>query len=156
MHIYLGLSILYPHIDYTLFLLFFQVGRCTKIKVKQEMMNERQCSAQGTKAYQTTSSKSITCLAIHFGRSYSRCVFSFQTQQLQDTIMTFFWDGEYGQRTCKTPTSILFDEDQKFLAFGYDAMKKYTWLTSKLNRKKHYLFEHFMKELYEKVSIHIM
>uniref|UniRef100_A0A673IRA0 Heat shock 70 kDa protein 12A-like n=1 Tax=Sinocyclocheilus rhinocerous TaxID=307959 RepID=A0A673IRA0_9TELE len=89
-------------------------------------------------------------LAIHFGRSYSGYAFSFQTQQRQDRIMIPSWGVEYGQRNAKTPTSILFDEDQKFLAFGYDAMMKYTRLTTKLNRKKHYLFEHFMKELYDK------
>ncbi len=96
---------------------------------------------------------SVLYIAIDFGTSYSGYAFSFQTKQLQDQIRIPSWGTKYGQKTFKTPTCILFDEDQKFLEFGYDAMVKYTRLTKKLQAKKQYLFEHFKMELYDKVSL---
>ncbi|RXN15273.1 heat shock 70 kDa 12A-like protein [Labeo rohita] len=93
---------------------------------------------------------SVLHIAIDFGTSYSGYAFSFQTKQAQEQIRIPSWGKECGQKTLKTPTCILFDEDQKFLKFGYDALMTYTRSTKKLEARKQYLFEHFKMELYDK------
>ncbi|KAG9271764.1 heat shock 70 kDa protein 12A-like [Astyanax mexicanus] len=60
------------------------------------------------------------------------------------------WGEEYGFNTPKTPTCILFDENEKFLEFGYGAGITYTRQTQKDEAKKLYLFENFKRELHGK------
>ncbi|XP_043084951.1 heat shock 70 kDa protein 12A-like [Puntigrus tetrazona] len=89
-------------------------------------------------------------IAIDFGTSYSGYAFSFKTDKRIEQIRIPSWGVEQGLKTFKTPTCILFDEEQNFQKFGYDAMKTYTMLMKKEKAKKHYLFEHFKMELYNK------
>lgn len=91
-------------------------------------------------------------IAIDFGTSHSGYAFSFKSGSSQEQIWIPSWGMEYGQKSFKTPTCILFDEEQNFLKFGYDALNTYTWLMKQYQTKKHYLFEHFKMELYYKVS----
>lgn len=98
---------------------------------------------------------SLLYIAIDFGTSYSGYAFSF-TKEVKDTVRVSLWTTENGDKTSKTPTCILFDEDQKFLKFGYEAMLTYTRSTTKKLAKKQYLFEHFKMELYDKVSSWIL
>lgn len=98
---------------------------------------------------------SLLYIAIDFGTSYSGYAFTF-TKEVKDTIRVSLWTTENGEKTSKTPTCILFDEDQKFLKFGYEAMLTYTRSTTKSKAKKQYLFEHFKMELYDKVSSWIL
>ncbi|XP_043084946.1 heat shock 70 kDa protein 12A-like [Puntigrus tetrazona] len=89
-------------------------------------------------------------VAIDFGTSFSGYAFSFKTDKRLEQIRIPSWGVEQGLKTFKTPTCILFDEEQNFQKFGYDAMKTYTMLMKKEEAKKHYLFEHFKMELYDK------
>ncbi|KAA0718417.1 Heat shock 70 kDa protein 12A [Triplophysa tibetana] len=89
-------------------------------------------------------------IAIDFGTSYSGYAFSFMCDDFQEQIRIPPWGMEQGLKTFKTPTCILFDEEQEFKEFGYDAMKTFTRLMKKEEAKKHYLFEHFKMELYDK------
>ncbi|XP_043084959.1 heat shock 70 kDa protein 12A-like [Puntigrus tetrazona] len=89
-------------------------------------------------------------IAIDFGTSYSGYAFSFKTDKHLEQIRLPSWGMNQSQKTFKTPTCILFDEEQNFQKFGYDAMKTYTQLMKKETAKKHYLFEHFKMELYNK------
>ncbi|XP_043084949.1 heat shock 70 kDa protein 12A-like isoform X1 [Puntigrus tetrazona] len=89
-------------------------------------------------------------IAIDFGTSFSGYAFSFKTDKRLEQIRIPSWGMKQGLKTFKTPTCILFDEEQNFEKFGYDAMQTYTMLMKKEDAKKHYLFEHFKMELYNK------
>ncbi|XP_043084952.1 heat shock 70 kDa protein 12A-like [Puntigrus tetrazona] len=89
-------------------------------------------------------------VAIDLGKSFSGYAFSFKTDKRLEQIRIPTWGMKQGLKTFKTPTCILFDEEQNFKKFGYDAMQTYTMLMKKETAKKHYLFEHFKMELYNK------
>lgn len=94
---------------------------------------------------------SLLYIAIDFGTSYSGYAFNF-SEEVKDTVRVSLWTTENGEKTSKTPTCILFDEDKNFLKFGYEAMLTYTRSTTKMQAKNQYLFQHFKMELYDKVS----
>ncbi|KAG7462520.1 hypothetical protein MATL_G00185620 [Megalops atlanticus] len=56
---------------------------------------------------------------------------------------------EAGIRSPKTPTCILFDENQKFQSFGYEAMMAYCRM-DKRAAKESYFFENFKMEIFNK------
>ncbi|XP_071376346.1 heat shock 70 kDa protein 12A-like [Centroberyx affinis] len=88
-------------------------------------------------------------IAIDFGTAYSGYAFSLSPReaQIQPTVPS--WGKENGFETLKTPTCILFDENEEFLKFGYDAKMAYTRMGSE-EAKKNYLFENFKMALYGK------
>ncbi|XP_073673533.1 heat shock 70 kDa protein 12A-like [Garra rufa] len=90
----------------------------------------------------------ILYIAIDFGTSYSGYAFSFKTDSNQEQIWIPSWGMGQGQKTFKTPTCILFDEEENFQKFGYEALRTYTLAMKKEQTMNHYLFEHFKMELY--------
>lgn len=97
---------------------------------------------------------SLLYIAIDFGTSYSGYAFSFMNvDQIEKQTRIPIWDIGCGIRSHKTPTCILFDKEQNFQNFGYDAMTTYTGMIKQDKAKEMYLFEHFKMELYENVSI---
>jgi len=111
-------------------------------KVKSLKQLQFTCNTMATLLY----------IAIDFGTSYSGYAFSFKCDKNREQIRIPPWGLEHGQKTYKTPTCILFDEEQNFLKFGYDALKTYTVSMKRDQAKEHYIFEHFKMELYNKVS----
>lgn len=69
-----------------------------------------------------------------------------------DNIRSVFWGMEQGHRSPKTPTCILFNEEKRFMKFGYDAVQTYNRMTSK-DALRFCFFENFKMELYNKVGI---
>ncbi|XP_062588728.1 heat shock 70 kDa protein 12A-like [Saccostrea cucullata] len=81
--------------------------------------------ADGEKTY-------MVVAAIDFGTTYSGYAFSFLSDYTRDPLKVYNntrWENE-GDGTFKAPTSILFDEHERFRFFGYDAEKKYASLVS--------------------------
>uniref|UniRef100_A0A3B1JN05 Heat shock 70 kDa protein 12A-like n=1 Tax=Astyanax mexicanus TaxID=7994 RepID=A0A3B1JN05_ASTMX len=83
-------------------------------------------------------------IAVYLGMEFSGYCFKIaESKQIRQPK----WGEEFGFNTPKTPTCILFDENQKFLKFGYDAVMTYTRQIKKDKAKKLYLFENFKKKL---------
>ncbi|XP_078142315.1 heat shock 70 kDa protein 12A-like [Centroberyx gerrardi] len=89
-------------------------------------------------------------IAIDFGTAYSGYAFSVSPRQAQTEPTVPSWGKEHGFETLKTPTCILFNENEEFLKFGYDAKMAYTKAMRSEEAKKNYLFENFKMSLYGK------
>ncbi|XP_076142902.1 heat shock 70 kDa protein 12A-like [Alosa pseudoharengus] len=96
-------------------------------------------------------SDSLLYIAIDFGTAYSgygvKTNLPGKGSQLRDAE----WGAEYGIRSCKTPTCVMFDSDGNFQCFGYAAMKKYTKKASLQGNE--YFFSNFKMELYKNKDI---
>uniref|UniRef100_A0A3B1JPU7 Heat shock 70 kDa protein 12A-like n=1 Tax=Astyanax mexicanus TaxID=7994 RepID=A0A3B1JPU7_ASTMX len=91
---------------------------------------------------------STVFIAVDFGTAFSGYCFKIAgSTQLRQPV----WGEEHSLKTCKTPTSILFDENGKFLKFGYDAVIFYSKQIRTNEAKKFYLFDNFKMELYGQV-----
>ncbi|XP_061186212.1 heat shock 70 kDa protein 12A-like [Saccostrea echinata] len=105
--------------------------------------------------------------AIDFGTTYSGYAFSFLSDYRRDPLSVYTntrWENE-GDGTFKTPTTILFDEQERFHSFGYDAEKKYASLASeneedeegeddleKENHQNWFYFRRFKMKLFKAIS----
>lgn len=85
---------------------------------------------------------SLVYIAIDFGTAYSG--YSIHSNDSEYTCHT--WGVEYGIKSCKTPTCILFDEGKNFKCFGYAAMKEYS---THVSSKNTYFFKNFKMSLYK-------
>ncbi|OXB60386.1 hypothetical protein ASZ78_001212 [Callipepla squamata] len=92
-------------------------------------------------------SSSLFIISIDFGTSYSGYCFSLASGT--DQIRQVYWGIEHGQKTVKTPTCILFNQNQEFKKFGYDAVMKYKNLPSS-EAHKWYFFQNFKMSLYNR------
>ncbi|NXM08061.1 HS12B protein, partial [Tyrannus savana] len=88
-------------------------------------------------------------VAIDFGTSYSGYCFSLASGT--DQIREVYWGTEHGFKTPKTPTCILFNQQQEFKNFGYDAVMKYKSLPSS-KAESWYFFQNFKMKLYNTVG----
>ncbi|NXK92893.1 HS12B protein, partial [Formicarius rufipectus] len=88
-------------------------------------------------------------VAIDFGTSYSGYCFSLASGA--DQIRQVYWGMEHGFKTPKTPTCILFNPQQEFKNFGYDAVMKYKSLPSS-KADSWYFFQNFKMKLYNTVG----
>ncbi|KAM9579944.1 heat shock 70 kDa protein 12B-like [Guaruba guarouba] len=90
-------------------------------------------------------SKSVFVIAMDFGTSFSGYCFSLASGA--DQIRQVYWGAEYGFKTPKTPTCILFNQKKEFKKFGYDAIMKYKSLPSS-EADNWYFFQNFKMKLY--------
>ncbi|XP_023192353.1 heat shock 70 kDa protein 12A-like [Xiphophorus maculatus] len=88
-------------------------------------------------------------IAIDFGTAFSGYAFNITPGKEKSEPHLPRWGKEYGFDTPKTPTCILFNEDEKCLSFGYEAKMAYKEMSGE-EAKKHYFFEDFKMELYSK------
>ncbi|NWI76597.1 HS12B protein, partial [Dryoscopus gambensis] len=88
-------------------------------------------------------------VAIDFGTSYSGYCFSLASGT--DQMRQVYWGIEHGLKTPKTPTCILFNQNQEFEYFGYDAVMKYKSLPSS-QADSWYFFQNFKMQLYNTVG----
>lgn len=96
-----------------------------------------------------TSEKLFVC-AIDFGTTYSGYAYSTR----QDPIKIYCPHWHSGSTTLisyKTPTTVLLDEHKKFLAFGYEAEKKFLELAEDDVADDFYYFRRFKMILYDKL-----
>lgn len=90
-------------------------------------------------------------IAIDFGTAYSGYAYNITPGDEEIGPILKKWGGELGLDTPKTPTSILFDEDEEFLKFGYEAKTAYINMRGE-DAKNQYFFEDFKMALYGRVS----
>ncbi|XP_007542604.1 heat shock 70 kDa protein 12A-like [Poecilia formosa] len=88
-------------------------------------------------------------IAIDFGTSYSGYVFNITPSHEEPDPQLKMWGKEVGLQTPKTPTCILFDESEEFVAFGYEAIESYNNIGGE-DAKRHYFFQNFKMALYGK------
>ncbi|XP_032424316.1 heat shock 70 kDa protein 12A-like isoform X3 [Xiphophorus hellerii] len=88
-------------------------------------------------------------IAIDFGTAFSGYAFNITPGEEKSEPHLPRWGKEYGFDTPKTPTCILFNEDEKCLSFGFEAKMEYKEMSGE-EAKKHYFFEDFKMELYSK------
>uniref|UniRef100_A0A3B3TMT9 Uncharacterized protein n=1 Tax=Poecilia latipinna TaxID=48699 RepID=A0A3B3TMT9_9TELE len=86
-------------------------------------------------------------IAIDFGTSYSGYVFNITPSHEEPDPQLKMWGKEVGLQTPKTPTCILFDESEEFVAFGYEAIESYNNIGGE-DAKRHYFFQNFKMALY--------
>uniref|UniRef100_A0A087X6D3 Heat shock protein family A (Hsp70) member 12A.2 n=1 Tax=Poecilia formosa TaxID=48698 RepID=A0A087X6D3_POEFO len=91
-------------------------------------------------------------IAIDFGTAYSGYAFSIAKRDEESQPYVPRWGREYGFDSPKTPTCILFNEDETCLSFGYEAKMAYKEMSGE-EAKKHYLFEDFKMALYSKFQL---
>ena len=76
-----------------------------------------------------TKDEAIIVVAIDFGTTYSGWAFSLRDKYQEDNLdiqMNTGWKTGDSLITPKTPTAILFDQEENFHSFGYSAESKYT------------------------------
>uniref|UniRef100_A0A3Q2Q6Y9 Heat shock 70 kDa protein 12A n=1 Tax=Fundulus heteroclitus TaxID=8078 RepID=A0A3Q2Q6Y9_FUNHE len=85
-------------------------------------------------------------IAIDFGTAYSGYAFSLTSRQEEVDPHVKVWGEEVGRETPKTPTCILFDENEQFVSFGYKAMQ--TYLKKGSDSRRQFFFNCFKMLLY--------
>uniref|UniRef100_A0A3Q2CF37 Heat shock 70 kDa protein 12B-like n=2 Tax=Cyprinodon variegatus TaxID=28743 RepID=A0A3Q2CF37_CYPVA len=88
-------------------------------------------------------------IAIDFGTAYSGYAFSITSRGEKTDPYLKIWGEEVGLATPKTPTCILFDENQEFISFGYEAREDYLSIKGQEARDKLF-FDCFKMALYGK------
>ena len=86
---------------------------------------------------------------IEFGSEYTQVMI---VPRNSEKFILIHWDENYytGYNQVKPPTTILFDANLRFLAFGYDATEKYRHMKEQ-QQKNCYYFENFIRNIYKKV-----
>lgn len=85
--------------------------------------------------------------AIDFGTSYSGYAFSYINNKTGITTKRWM-SGHSTLESEKTPTCILFDQEQKFKAFGYEAENTYAELCCNNQASDYYFFKNYKMALY--------
>ncbi|XP_023192442.1 heat shock 70 kDa protein 12A-like isoform X3 [Xiphophorus maculatus] len=88
-------------------------------------------------------------IALDFGTAYSGYAFNITTSEQESDPRIKSWGADHGLDTPKTSTCILFDQNEEFLKFGYEAKTTYIKMRGE-EAKKHYFFEGFKMALYGK------
>ncbi|KAM4560849.1 heat shock 70 kDa protein 12A-like [Fundulus diaphanus] len=88
-------------------------------------------------------------IAIDFGTAYSGYAFNITSRDNEIDPYIKTWGEEVGLETPKTPTCILFDGQEEFISFGYQAKEDYLSKKGQEAREK-YFFNCFKMALYGK------
>ncbi|XP_005817149.2 heat shock 70 kDa protein 12A-like [Xiphophorus maculatus] len=88
-------------------------------------------------------------IALDFGTAYSGYAFNITTSEQESDPRLKSWGKDHGLDTPKTSTCILFDQNEEFVKFGYEAKTTYIKMRGE-EAKKHYFFEGFKMALYGK------
>lgn len=95
--------------------------------------------------------------AIDFGTTFSGYAFSFKHDYEKDPcqIATFAWPGARALMSLKTSTCVLFEPNQNFHSFGYEAEDHYGELAAEETgeHKKWYYFRRFKMQLFDKKEL---
>ena len=86
-------------------------------------------------------------VTLDIGSTFTRCTFAFQTQdECLDIYVCNFQNEITGSSDTKAPTSVLVNEEGRFVSFGYAARKDYADFG---RGKGYYMFEAFYSMLHE-------
>lgn len=97
--------------------------------------------------------KKIMVAAIDFGTTYSGYAYSSKEDYQKDpgkiTVDTKWVAGSMSLISLKAPTAVLFDENQKFHSFGFEAENQYSELAQDKKHEKWYFFQRFKMRLHD-------
>uniref|UniRef100_A0A3Q1F679 Uncharacterized protein n=1 Tax=Acanthochromis polyacanthus TaxID=80966 RepID=A0A3Q1F679_9TELE len=88
-------------------------------------------------------------IAIEFGTTFSGYAYSMTPREEEADPYIKYWGEEVGKETPKTPTCILFNEQEEFLKFGYEAKLVYGKMRGE-EARKNFFFNCFKMSLYGK------
>ena len=95
-------------------------------------------------------------VAIDFGTTYSG--FAYSLAESQTDIVIHKWDpmsADKANTSPKTPTSLLLDRANNFMAFGYEAEDKYKQMAEDDKHQEIRFFKNFKMQLHQrKVHVH--
>lgn len=94
----------------------------------------------------------LVVVAIDFGTTYSGFAYSFKDEYKKDHTkikINTHWKSDCCLITPKIPTAILFDSEQQFMHFGYDAEDKYAELLEEGNADGYYFFKRYKMKLFQ-------
>ena len=91
--------------------------------------------------------------AVDFGTTYTSYAYSFKENPT--AIFCPYWKDLADLVSDKTPTSMLLDKQHQFVAFGYEAERKYLDLVKDGNAKDFFYFKSFKMPLYDKIRIEV-
>ncbi|KAK2840494.1 hypothetical protein Q5P01_014234 [Channa striata] len=95
-------------------------------------------------------------IAVDFGTTFSGYAYSLTPRNAEITLHLKTWGKLLSLQTTKTPTCILFDEQEEFLKFGFEAKMAYNNMRGE-EAQKCFFFEGFKMALYgTKVNSHMM
>ena len=112
-------------------------------------------AASGSDSCSDSLSKKLIVAAIDFGTTYSGYAFSFKDDYKKDPTKISANNWVAGSRclvSMKAPSTILLDENKKFVAFGYEAEDQYSDLTLDGDHEKYYYFRRFKMLLFSAAS----
>ena len=92
--------------------------------------------------------------AIDFGTTFSGYAFGSREELENDPTKIFapVWQAaDGGLISSKTPTTVLLDNDENLVEFGFDAETAYSELSENGEHEDHYYFRRFKMMLYDKV-----
>ncbi|XP_061164989.1 heat shock 70 kDa protein 12B-like [Saccostrea echinata] len=101
-----------------------------------------------------SSNDGLLVCAIDFGTTFSGYAYSMKTDFEDDPLKISLPDWKAPssiQISEKTPTTLLMDGDQNFVAFGYEAESKYAELAEEDEHLDYYYFRRFKMVLYNKL-----
>ena len=99
--------------------------------------------------------RQMLSVAIDFGTSNCAVAYSTVLKKEDVKVINEWQDGTITHG--KIPSAILFDEQQKFVAFGNEAWDKYRDLQLDGEAEKYFFFQRFKMQLYdEKVCVHFI
>uniref|UniRef100_A0A3Q1HKV8 Uncharacterized protein n=1 Tax=Acanthochromis polyacanthus TaxID=80966 RepID=A0A3Q1HKV8_9TELE len=90
-------------------------------------------------------------IAIEFGTTFSGYAYSMTPREEEADPYIKYWGEEVGKETPKTPTCILFNEQEEFLKFGYEAKLVYGKMRGE-EARKNFFFNCFKMSLYGNLS----
>ena len=96
-------------------------------------------------------------MAIDFGTTYSG--FAYSLAESQTDIVIHKWDpmsADKANISPKTPTSLLLDRENNFMAFGYEAEDMYKQMTEDGKHQEIRFFKDFKMLLQRKVHVSII
>ena len=104
--------------------------------------------------HQTLVSRKLMVCAIDFGTTYSGYAYSMNNDPRK--IFCDHWNsGTSTLISYKTPTTVLLDAKQEFLAFGYEAERMYLDLVEEEEDNNLYYFRRFKMILYDKARTEV-
>lgn len=90
---------------------------------------------------------SLVC-AIDFGTTFSGIAYSLKREYRDDPMKITVPEWRFLQISYKTPTTILLDNEEKFVAFGYEAESKYAELAEDEEQYDYFYCRRFKMLLY--------
>ncbi|KAK3108474.1 hypothetical protein FSP39_008744 [Pinctada imbricata] len=124
-------------------------------EISEKVLQERESESE----FSEKVSKTFAVAAIDIGTTFSGYAFSFKHDFLKDPtrVLTKHWKSTSGEiQSNKTPTCILFNQNNEFHSFGYEAEDAYAdkLLENANDASRWSFFRSFKMTLYDQADLH--